>query len=180
MLDVIKVVVKETVTSLLFAAAAVFVVLILMLANFQLAALILGVCGCISVCLLGSIYWYGDNLNNVTAFFIIIAVGLSVDCSAHIAHTFAHAHGATRDDRAREALHHMGDSVFKGSISTFFGICITGLAKHYIFWCFFKFLASIIAYAVYFGMVVVPVILSLVGPMQEHSAPVSPAPLTAK
>jgi len=61
------VVVVETVTSLLFAAAAVFVVLVLMLANFQLAFLILSVCGAISVCLLGSIYWYGDNLNNVAA-----------------------------------------------------------------------------------------------------------------
>merc|ERR1711903_308610 len=124
-----------------------------MLANVQMAVMVLCVCGEISVCLLGSIHWYGDRLNNVTAFFIIIAVGLSVDCSAHMAHTFAHARGATRDDRAREALRQMGDSVFKGGISTFFGICITGFAKSYIFWCFFKFLASIIAYAQFFGMV---------------------------
>ena len=95
---------------------------------------------------------------------------------AHIAHTFAHARGATRDDRAREALRQMGGSVFKGGISTFFGICITGFAKSYIFWCFFKFLASIIAYAQFFGMVVMPVMLSLVGPMAPHAtAPVAPA-----
>ena len=93
-----------------------------------------------------------------------------------IAHTLAHARGATRDDRAREALRQMGDSVFKGGISTFFGICITGFAKSYIFWCFFKFLASIIAYAQFFGMVVMPVMLSLVGPMAPHAtAPVAPA-----
>ena len=68
----------------------------------------------------------------------------------------------------------MGDSVFKGGISTFFGICITGFAKSYIFWCFFKFLASIIAYAQFFGMVVMPVMLSLVGPMAPHATVYTP------
>lgn len=179
-LEGLVVVVRETVTSLCLASLAVFVVLIVLLANVQLALLILCVCVMESVCLLGAIHWYDDRLNSITAFFIIIAVGLSVDCSAHIAHTFQHAEGATRDARARYALNAIGSSVFKGGLSTFFGICITAFASSYIFWCFFKFLASIIAYAVYFGMVVVPVILSLVGPMQEHSAPVSPAPLTAK
>ena len=35
---------------------------------------------------------------------------------------------------------------------------------------FSKYLISIIAYAQFFGMVVVPVLLSLVGPMSSHDA----------
>lgn len=170
----LAVAVRETVTSLCYAATAVFFVLIIMLANFQLAFLCLTVCVMESVCLLGAIHWYDDRLNSITAFFIIIAVGLSVDCSAHVAHTFAHAPGATRDDRTRAALATIGGSVFKGGLSTFFGICVTGFANSYIFWCFFKFLASIIGYAVYFGLVFVPVVLSVAGPMAEHRINIEP------
>ena len=53
----LAVVVRETVQSLCFAALAVFIVLLLMLANVQMAVMILCVCGEISICLLGSIHW---------------------------------------------------------------------------------------------------------------------------
>ena len=72
------------------ANATVFLILLLVLADVVVSLLVLFVCAAMCVVILGAIYWYGDYLNSVTSFFVIIAVGLAVDSSAHIAHAFMH------------------------------------------------------------------------------------------
>jgi len=118
----------------------------------------------VDVCLLGSIYWFGDYLNTVTAINLLVSIGLSVDYSAHICHSFMTAQGDNRDERIRKALRHIGVAVFNGGCSSFVAILVGFGATHYIFKVFTRMIIAIVVLGLYFGMIVLPVLLSLVGP----------------
>merc|ERR1712199_38706 len=110
----IRVVLRESVISLLIACVAVLVVLLFLLGDLWAACLVAS--SVIMVCLItyGSIYWYNDHLNNVSAFFVIIAVGLATDASAHYCVAFLESSKPTSKDRAVEALDLLGPPVFLG------------------------------------------------------------------
>merc|ERR1711988_1688828 len=88
-------------------------------------------------------YYVNVDFNSVSAVNIVIAVGLAIDSSVHIAHAFLTAHG-TRNERAREALRRLGRSVTNGAVSTFLAIVVLADAQSYIFRVLFKLLGLII------------------------------------
>ena len=135
----------------------------------------------IMVCLItyGSIYWYNDHLNNVSAFFVIIAVGLATDASAHYCVAFLESSKPTSKDRAVEALDLLGPPVFLGGTSTILGICLTGFCVTYVFQTFFRYLMTILILAVWFGLVVMPVVCALIGPKSRREAIVAKEDLEA-
>lgn len=73
------IVIRETLLSISIACAVVFATLIVLLGDLRAATLVASMVGLVCVVTIGSIYWYNDNLNSISAFFIIIAVGLSSD-----------------------------------------------------------------------------------------------------
>ena len=103
---------------------------------------------------------------------LVIAIGLAVDYSAHIAHTYLTitppmdlTNGEKRRYKARKAISGMGSSVFHGAFSTFLAIVVLGGAKSYIFVVFFRLWLGIIVFGMANGFLLVPVILSLIGPL---------------
>ena len=58
----------------------------------------------------------------------------------------------------------MGSSVIHGGISTFLAIVVLGGARSYIFVVFFKLWFGIIVFGMSNGFILLPVILSLIGP----------------
>jgi len=152
------------VRNVLIACACVFIICLFVLANLQIACMVLIILAMIDICLMGSLWWINDYLNTVTAINLLISIGLSVDYSAHIAHSFMMSDGVNRDERVRKALQHIGVSVFNGGISTFIAILPSGMAETYIFQTFVKMITLIVALGLYFGMVFLPVCLSFFGP----------------
>lgn len=64
----------------------------------------------------------------------------------------------------------MGPSVFHGAFSTFLAIVVLSGSKSYIFKVFFKMWFGIIIFGVSNGFILLPVILSLFGPLNNvHS-----------
>lgn len=61
----------------------------------------------------------------------------------------------------------MGTSVFHGAFSTFLAIVVLSPSKSYIFKSFFRMWFGIIVYGVANGFVLLPVLLSLCGPLNE-------------
>ena len=175
----IRVVLRESVISLCIACVAVLVVLLLLLGDLWAACLVAS--SVIMVCLItyGSIYWYDDHLNNVSAFFVIIAVGLATDASAHYCVAFLESSKPTSKDRAVEALDLLGPPVFLGGTSTILGICLTGFCVTYVFQTFFRYLMTILILAVWFGLVVMPVVCALIGPKSRREAIVAKEDLEA-
>merc|ERR1711948_231389 len=91
-----------------------------------------------------------------------ICLGLAVDYSAHIAHSFKEAKG-TRDARAMQALSRIGPSVFHALFSTILALIVLSVSKTYVFRVFFKVLFLVTMIAGWKGLWLLPVVLSLVG-----------------
>jgi len=162
------VIARSTIFAMLIACVTVFIVLIFLLGDLLAAVLVAMFVTFTCLVTFGSINLYSDDLNYITSFFIVIAVGLSTDAPAHICHTYLESRDATRSLRARESLSKLGPSVFRGGISTILGIAVTGFCVTYIFEAFFAYLMTILILALWNGLALMPVVCSLIGPMPTH------------
>lgn len=81
----------------------------------------------------------------------------------HISRAFLE-HVGTRRERAIKALTAMGPPVFNAAFSTFLGIIVLAGAKSYIFQTLFKGFLVLIIIGVLHGLILTPVVLSLIGP----------------
>lgn len=114
-------------------------------------------------CVLGIVSFADIHINSVSVISLALAVGLSVDYSAHIVRSAMESVG-TRRERAAAALGALGPPVFHASTSTFLAILVLALSKSFVFQVLFKVLISITTIGVGFGFLFTPVVLSLVAP----------------
>ncbi|KAJ8614480.1 hypothetical protein CTAYLR_000864 [Chrysophaeum taylorii] len=166
-LEGLRIITRETVRSLAIACAVVVAVLVALLGDVAVAALVSAYVCTICLCTISSIYWYGDHINFLSAFFIIIAAGLATDAPAHVAHAYIHAPPSlvTGKERAAYALDELGLSVFRGVTSTLVGIVVMAGTKTYVFQTFFWYLTTIMVLGLWFGLAVAPVSLAVLGPL---------------
>jgi len=126
--------------------------------------------------LVAIIYYWGLTFNSVVVVNVVIAIGLAVDYSAHIAHTYltiippkrCKTPEAKRLYKAKTAVSQMGSSVFHGGFSTFLAISVLGFSKSYVFVVFFKLWVGIIIFGMANGFFLLPVIFSYIGPIDDH------------
>ena len=105
---------SATIRNLVIAAVAILVltspflvdITVTLLVSVSFVALILEL-----LCLM---YVWGVSLNSVSLINLVMAIGFSVDYSAHIAHAFVMSQETTANDRVIEALGTLGSSVFMG------------------------------------------------------------------
>lgn len=79
---------KETITNVGLALAAVFVIMFVFTANIIITIFVLLCVILVDVFIFGLLSFWDITLNSVTVVNIVIAIGLSVDYSAHIAHAY--------------------------------------------------------------------------------------------
>lgn len=65
----------------------------------------------------------------------------------------------------------MGSSVFHGGMSTFIAIAMLGFAKLYTLLVFFKTWIIIIIFGLLNGIILLPILLSMFGPVENHGQP---------
>ena len=86
-------------------------------------------------------YYWDLTFNHLLSINMSFALGIAVDYSTHIAHTYLlvkpppslKTKQAKREYKARKAISQMGSSVFHGGISTFLAIGMLFWAKLYTF-----------------------------------------------
>ena len=61
----------------------------------------------------------------------------------------------------------MGSSVFHGGVSTMLAIVVLGFSKSYVFVIFFRLWVGIIVFGMANGFLLLPVILSIIGPVEN-------------
>lgn len=69
-------------------------------------------------------YAIGLVIDSVSVINLVLAVGLSVDYSAHIGHCFMVKGGPKKDQRVIESLADIGASVVNGALSTFLAVAV--------------------------------------------------------
>jgi Niemann-Pick C1 protein len=93
-----------------------------------------------------------------------MAIGLLVDYVMHVALQYYELAKSSRNEKAKEVLKMMGASVLLGGLSTFLGILPLILSKVYFVNTFFVAFICVVTLGLGHGLILLPVILSLLGP----------------
>lgn len=147
----------------------------------------------------GFMHWWGLTVDVVSCIDLVLAVGLCVDYAAHIGHAFMCCAGESRAARAQLCLQQIGPAVFSGGFSTFLAFVLLASSDSHVFLTYFKviYIAEIldffwqkfcllqifflvVVFGLFHGLLLLPVVLSLVGPdaypnLTSHDIPKSPS-----
>lgn len=83
---------------------------------------------------------------------------------AHIGHTFLTINEGNRTERALKTTLHIGAAVLYGGGSTILALSVLANSEAYTYRSFFRIFFLVITFGLFHGVVLLPVILSVVGP----------------
>ncbi|RVE61675.1 hypothetical protein OJAV_G00174820 [Oryzias javanicus] len=147
--------------------ACTFLVCALLLLNPWTAGLIVFILAMMTVELFGMMGLIGIKLSAIPVVILISSVGIGVEFTVHIALGFLTAIG-DRNKRSAVALEHMFAPVVDGAISTLLGVLmLAGSEFDFIMRYFFAVLAILTVLGMLNGLVLLPVLLSMMGPPAE-------------
>eukprot|EP00794_Sanderia_malayensis_P000631 gene631-1299_t len=155
------IILRDTIRNLVSSGSAVLLVTLPYLIHPGVTLLV--VTGFVSLIfeLMAIMYLWNVSLNSISMIIIVMAIGFSVDYSAHIAHAYVVSTAEKPEDRVIDALKTMGASVAMGGFSTFLGMLVTAFASSEVFRIFFKMIFSIVVLGLLHGLIFLPVYLSL-------------------
>ncbi|XP_041717512.2 patched domain-containing protein 3-like [Coregonus clupeaformis] len=161
--DQYAVIVNNTIQNIVVATLAMLVISLMLIPNpicslwvtFAIASVIVGVAGFMA-------FWH-VNLDSVSMINLVICIGFSVDFSAHISYAFVSSDKRTANEKAVDAVYHLGYPILQGAVSTILGVVVLSAAESYIFRTFFKIMFLVISFGVLHGIVFIPVFLSFFG-----------------
>ena len=94
----------------------------------------------------------------------------SLDYAAHIGHTFLTISESDGNKRALMTVEEIGGAVLEGGGSTILAIMMLANSDAYTFRTFFKIFIIVVIFGLYFGVVFLPVILSIFKPKPYSAA----------
>ncbi|XP_035687590.1 patched domain-containing protein 3-like [Branchiostoma floridae] len=116
---------------------------------------------------IGFMTLWGVNLDSVSMINIIMCIGFSVDFSAHITYAFVTGQGESRNERSVFALYSIGMPIVQSTVSTILGILALAFSTSYIFRTFFKTMLLVMLFGAMHGIVILPVVLTFLGPKKS-------------
>uniref|UniRef100_A0A8D3D8V4 SSD domain-containing protein n=1 Tax=Scophthalmus maximus TaxID=52904 RepID=A0A8D3D8V4_SCOMX len=150
--------------------ACTFLVCAILLLNPWTAGIIVFILAMMTVELFGIMGLIGIKLSAIPVVILIASVGIGVEFTVHIALGFLTAIG-NRNKRSAVALEHMFAPVVDGAISTLLGVLmLAGSEFDFIMRYFFAVLVILTVLGMLNGLVLLPVLLSMMGPPAEVAA----------
>uniref|UniRef100_A0A493TN66 SSD domain-containing protein n=1 Tax=Anas platyrhynchos platyrhynchos TaxID=8840 RepID=A0A493TN66_ANAPP len=163
--------------------ACTFLVCALLLLNPWTAGIIVSILAMMAVELFGIMGLMGIKLSAIPVVILIASVGIGVEFTVHVALGFLTAAGS-RNVRSAAALEHTFAPVMDGAVSTLLGVLmLAGSEFDFIMRYFFAVLTILTLLGLLNGLVLLPVLLSVIGPPPEvgdphlFSSPSLPHPL---
>ena len=169
---------EQTLFNLLYAMGAAFIITILLVPYPFMSLIIMVTVAQILIGILGFMSLWGLPLNTNTMINLVISIGFSVDNAAHICHAYIKldtnkyfTNIATKAEERKErilySLNAVGIPIICGDLSTIIAIIPLAGAQSEIFISFFKVLTLSMLFGILHAMIYLPVILSLIGPIQK-------------
>uniref|UniRef100_A0A2K5EJI8 Patched 2 n=1 Tax=Aotus nancymaae TaxID=37293 RepID=A0A2K5EJI8_AOTNA len=144
-----------------------FLVCALLLLNPWTAGLIVLVLAMMTVELFGIMGFLGIKLSAIPVVILVASVGIGIEFTVHVALGFLTTQGS-RNLRAARALEHTFAPVTDGAISTLLGLLmLAGSNFDFIVRYFFMVLTVLTLLGLLHGLVLLPVLLSILGPPPE-------------
>ncbi|XP_047398896.1 protein patched homolog 2 isoform X2 [Sciurus carolinensis] len=144
-----------------------FLVCALLLLNPWMAGLIVLVLAMMTVELFGIMGFLGIKLSAIPVVILVASVGIGVEFTVHVALGFLTTQGS-RNLRAAHALEHTFAPVTDGAVSTLLGLLmLAGSNFDFIIRYFFVVLTVLTLLGLLHGLVLLPVLLSILGPPPE-------------
>lgn len=116
----------------------------------------------------GFMHWWGLTIDITSMNIIIISVGLCVDFCAHIVHGFLTGKG-TKDERVLYIMENIAPAVMNGGFSSMLALSLLVTSKSHIFVSFFKIFFMICLFGLFHGLILLPVVLAILGPVEEEN-----------
>ena len=158
----------NTLQNIGIALAVMMIVALLMIPHPLGAVVIILSIVSIDVGVVGLMTYWNVNLDSISMINIILCIGFSVDFSAHITYAFMVSDEETRNGKMIWALKELGWPNVQGAASTILGVFPLAFSASYVFRTFFKTLFLVIGLGFLHGVVILPVLLSLVGPKNKR------------
>jgi Niemann-Pick C1 protein len=159
-----RIIFRELLTNLGFALLGIAVVgAILLIHPVAVAVMVLCIVA-VDLSLFAEMWVFGIRLNPVSVVNLVMAVGLAVDYSMHILHTFLRTSGKSRQDRVHAAMLEIGAAVLLGVLSTLLGVVVLAGSQSHIIRVFFQLLTGTVVLGGIVGLLFLPALLSCVGP----------------
>uniref|UniRef100_A0A8B9ISI2 Patched 2 n=1 Tax=Amazona collaria TaxID=241587 RepID=A0A8B9ISI2_9PSIT len=156
--------------------ACTFLVCALLLLNPWTAGIIVSILAMMAVELFGIMGLMGIKLSAIPVVILIASVGIGVEFTVHVALGFLTAVGS-RNVRSATALEHTFAPVMDGAVSTLLGVLmLAGSEFDFIMRYFFAVLTILTLLGLLNGLVLLPVVLSVIGPPPEVQYPIPPLP----
>jgi len=146
------------------AIACIFVTTVVLVGNLVCSILVLIMVVISLIDVGGFMHFWGLTIDTVSCVNLIIAIGLCVDYSAHVAHRFLVEQVGSREERVKKTLANIGPAVMNGGISTFLAFILLANSKSHVFDTFFKIFFLVVVFGLFQGLVVLPIVLSFIGP----------------
>ncbi|XP_023153986.2 patched domain-containing protein 3 [Amphiprion ocellaris] len=159
--DQYTVITENTVQTILIAVVVMLVASLILIPNplcsicvaFAVCSVITGVTGFMSL--------WGINLDSISMINLVMSIGFSVDFSAHISYSFVSSTKSDANEKAMDALAHLGNPIVQGALSTILGVVVLSASGSYIFRTFFKIVFLVIVFGLLHGLVFIPVFLTV-------------------
>jgi len=155
------------------------IITFILLFNITAAILVTGSVIVSLVNILGCMNWLNLNLSVMTASFLIVSMGMIIDFAAHIGQGFLKNKATSRQAKVSNTLKELGPAVFHGGFSTFLVFLPLLTSENYVSNATFKILAMTIWIGLFNGLVVLPTVLSFLGPLTSTPQPPKPVQVQA-
>lgn len=115
--------------------------------------------------LLGTLQFAGLYINAVTYICLVISIGLLVDFIVHVLLGYYESKELSREDKVKDTLETMGASIMLGGLTSFIGVIPLAFSTSEIMSTVFTAFLAMVILGVTHGIIFLPVLLSIFGPV---------------
>eukprot|EP00092_Neocalanus_flemingeri_P040503 GFUD01044108.1.p1 GENE.GFUD01044108.1~~GFUD01044108.1.p1 ORF type:complete len:1044 (-),score=198.42 GFUD01044108.1:97-3228(-) len=161
-----KVIGSELYQNMVSSLLAIFLTVLIFLGSLRGACIVIFCVAATIIEVAGFMHFWGLTVDVISCNTLVISIGLCVDFSAHIAHGFLSVSG-DRNQRVTSTFTKIGPAVLNGGLSTMLAFILLSTSESYVCLSFFKIFFLICLFGLYHGLIALPVILAIAGPLPQ-------------